>query len=63
MQPNWEYQILHLDIEHPLVQEKLNELGSEGWELVSYPDGTSAVFKRRQLALTNLWSENKSINA
>lgn len=58
MQPNYEYHILRLDIDTPDIQDKLNHLGANGWELISYPNGDTAVFKRRQLSLTNLWSES-----
>lgn len=51
MIPNWEYRVVHLDEEDlDLLEAKLNQLGSDGWELVSW-DSETGIFKRKQLYL------------
>ncbi len=52
MIPNWEYKVEHLDEEElDQLELKLNQLGLEGWELVSW-DSETGIFKRRQLYIT-----------
>jgi hypothetical protein len=50
----WEYLIVHGQVSHFLTDQRLNELGAQGWELVSVTFGcvgdascyTSAYLKR-----------------
>ncbi len=52
MIPNWQYKVEHLDEEEiDLLEEKLNKLGREGWELVSW-DSETGILKRRELYIT-----------
>ena len=59
--PRWEYRILNIRSENyrldPVYESELNELGDEGWELVSITainfktgatDHIGMVFKRRR---------------
>jgi hypothetical protein len=51
MIPNWEYKVEHLDEEElDKLELKLNQLGLDGWELVSW-DSETGIFKRKQLSL------------
>ncbi len=46
MIPNWEYKVEHLDEDElDQLELKLNQLGLEGWELVSW-DSETGIFKR-----------------
>jgi len=49
LQPNWEYKIIHLDEDDlDILETKLNSLGLDAWELVSF-DGEIGILKRKQL--------------
>ncbi len=51
MIPNWQYRVIHLDEDDlDILEQKLNSLGLNGWELVSF-DGEVGILKRRQLSL------------
>jgi len=60
MNPNFEYKVTHLDEDDlDVLESKLNSLGQEGWELVSF-DGEVGIMKRKQLYLTNLYTESSN---
>jgi hypothetical protein len=51
MIPNWDYKVEKLDeLDLDTMENNLNDLGKEGWELVSF-DGETGIFKRKQLSL------------
>ncbi len=53
MIPNYEYKIIKLDDEDlDLMEKKLNLLGKEAWNLISF-DGEIAIFKRKELYFTD----------
>lgn len=57
---NWEYKVVNLEEEDlDILEQKLNLLGQEGWEMVSF-DGEIGILKRRQLYLVNPWIEEKA---
>lgn len=59
MIPNWEYKVIHLDEDElDVMENKLNNLGKEGWELVSW-DSETGIFKRRQLYFLNPYDLDK----
>jgi isocitrate lyase len=50
---NWEYRLLHLTTSHEIknVEDALNDMGRQGWELITaYPhfDANIFVFKKRK---------------
>lgn len=57
MQPEWEYKVVSLTerviAADAALEQQLNDLGAEGWELVSV-DATRFVFKRRSLSVERL---------
>ncbi len=53
LQPNWEYKTENLDDENlDDLERKLNLLGLEAWELINVDADGVAIFKRKQLYIT-----------
>ncbi len=53
LQPNFEYKVENLDDEDlDNLEAKLNALGLEGWELTNVDQDNVAIFKRKQLYIT-----------
>ena len=49
----WEYRVFHFPMGPDVVQEKLNEAGKDGWELVAVGLNASVFFLKRPLPSTH----------
>jgi hypothetical protein len=53
LQPEWEYKVVTMAIVDPSLEQTLNELGSQGWELVSI-SGETFIFKCPALTMEEI---------